>query len=179
MYLIFLVVIITIFFLIYSMQEAKKSIIKAVCVLNNKKINGVIYFDELTNGKTRIYGAVSGLKQGLHGFHIHEAGDLTDGCTSACAHYNPFGMVHSGPNDKVRHVGDLGNLDADKKGYAEIDFVDSYVKLRGKYSVIGRSVVIHEDPDDLGKGGHSDSLTTGHAGARIACGVIGYAKGCK
>jgi Cu-Zn family superoxide dismutase len=51
------------------------------------------------------------------------------------------------------------------------------VKLRGtKANVIGRSLVIHQDPDDLGVGGHSDSLTTGHAGKRITCAVIGYSK---
>jgi len=44
--------------------------------------------------------------------------------------------------------------------------------LTGEYSVIGRSCVCHADEDDLGRGGHSDSLTTGHAGARLACGVI-------
>ena len=55
---------------------------------------------------------------------------------------------------------------------------DKLIKLRGKYSVIGRSVVIHADEDDLGKGGDKESLITGNAGARIACGVIGYAK-CK
>ena len=54
---------------------------------------------------------------------------------------------------------------------------DSLVKLRGtKANVIGRSLVIHEDPDDLGMGGNSDSLTTGHAGKRITCAVIGYSK---
>ena len=53
---------------------------------------------------------------------------------------------------------------------------DKLIKLRGKYSVIGRSIVIHDDPDDLGIGGHSDSHTTGHAGKRIACGIIGYSK---
>ena len=47
------------------------------------------------------------------------------------------------------------------------------VKLTGETSVIGRSFVVHKDEDDLGKGGHDDSKTTGHAGARLACGVIG------
>ena len=35
---------------------------------------------------------------------------------------------------------------------------------------------VHADPDDLGKGGFPDSLTTGHAGGRLACGVIGFAR---
>ena len=30
--------------------------------------------------------------------------------------------------------------------------------------------MVHADPDDLGKGGHKLSSTTGNAGARIACG---------
>ena len=53
---------------------------------------------------------------------------------------------------------------------------DSLVSLIGVNSVIGRAFVVHADEDDLGKGGHSDSLTTGHAGGRLACGVIGIAK---
>jgi Cu-Zn family superoxide dismutase len=38
--------------------------------------------------------------------------------------------------------------------------------------VVGRSVMVHADPDDLGKGGHELSCTTGNAGARVACGEI-------
>jgi Cu-Zn family superoxide dismutase len=48
--------------------------------------------------------------------------------------------------------------------------------FEGELSIIGRSLVVHEDEDDLGKGGHDDSLTTGHAGKRIDCAVIGYDK---
>ena len=55
--------------------------------------------------------------------------------------------------------------------------VDKYIKLRGtKSNIMGRSLVIHINPDDLGMGGYPDSLTTGHAGARITCAVIGYSK---
>ncbi len=153
---------------------------KAVCVLDSqttkKGVSGVVYLEETDDKKTRIYGSIRGLKPGLHGFHIHTAGDMTKGCDSACAHYNPHGHNHGGLTSKKRHVGDLGNVEAGKNGVAMIDIVDRFVKLRGKYSVIGRSLVVHEDEDDLGMGNHEDSHTTGHSGKRLACGVIGYAK---
>jgi hypothetical protein len=37
----------------------------------------------------------------------------------------------------------------------------------------GRSIIVHEEPDDLGKGPFEDSHTTGHSGKRIACAIIG------
>jgi Cu-Zn family superoxide dismutase len=48
--------------------------------------------------------------------------------------------------------------------------------LYGLYSVLGRGIVLHNGTDDLGLGGHNLSKTTGNAGARLACGVIGIAK---
>lgn len=66
---------------------------------------------------------------------------------------------------------------ADNYGVAKYRFTDSLIKLRGtKSNIIGRGLIIHEDEDDYGIGGFPDSLTTGHAGNRIACAVIGYAK---
>lgn len=150
---------------------------EAVCVINEKKIKGtVIIQEDITNKNVIISVNLSGIPPGLHGFHIHEYGDLREGCSSLCHHYNPKNKNHGGPNDKERHVGDLGNIEANKKGIVNMKFVDKEVKLRGKYSVIGRSIVIHEDPDDLGKGNHKDSKTTGHAGKRIACGIIGISR---
>ena len=142
-----------------------------------KKIKGTVVIQEdLINKNVIISVNLSGIPPGLHGFHIHEYGDLREGCSSLCQHYNPKNKNHGGPNDKERHVGDLGNIEANKKGIVNMKFVDKEVKLRGKYSVIGRSIVIHEDPDDLGKGNHKDSKTTGHAGKRIACGIIGISR---
>ena len=75
-----------------------------------------------------------------------------------------------------RHVGDLGNVTAGDDGKAPIDIKDKQVTLTGPLSVIGRTMVIHADVDDLGKGGHELSSTTGNAGGRLACGVIGICK---
>lgn len=74
---------------------------------------------------------------------------------------------------KERHIGDLGNVVAGADGNASLDVSDKLVSLVGEHSVVGRSIVVHAGEDDLGKGGHDDSLTTGHAGGRVACGVIG------
>ena len=120
---------------------------------------------------------ISGLAPGPHGFHIHALGDLTQGCMSAGGHFNPAGAPHGGPADapSARHVGDLGNIVAGADGVAEGTLTDALLALSGAGSIVGRSVIVHADEDDLGKGGFPDSLTTGHAGARLACGVIGLA----
>lgn len=154
--------------------ELYKKSVKAISVLKSEKVNGIIYFDELNLSETQIYGKITGLKpNSLHAIHIHEYGDLSDSCKSCCAHYNPFNKEHGDRTSENRHVGDLGNIQTDINGNAEFSFSDSLVKLRGPYSIIGRSFIVHEDPDDLGLGGHSDSKITGHAGNRLVCGVIG------
>jgi len=38
----------------------------------------------------------------LHGFHVHQNGNLDNQCSAAGGHYNPHGMTHGGPNDVVR-----------------------------------------------------------------------------
>lgn len=95
------------------------------------------------------------------------------GCTSAGPHFNPHGKTHGALADEERHVGDLGNIVAGEDGVAKFDFTDSQIKLNGPLSIIGRTMVVHADPDDLGKGGVELSKTTGNAGARLSCGVIG------
>tara|TARA_B100001248_G_scaffold140249_1_gene105334 strand:- start:4520 stop:4981 length:462 start_codon:yes stop_codon:yes gene_type:complete len=152
-------------------------ITRGICVFDSSsKIKGYIKLEQkLKQNKTKISIRLKGLT-GTHALHIHECGDLTKGCDSACAHYNPHNKNHGGPNDKERHVGDLGNIKFNSKKECNIDIEDRLIKLRGKYSVIGRSFVIHEGIDDLGKGGNAESLRTGNAGKRIGCGIIGITK---
>lgn len=82
-------------------------------------------------------------------------------------------MAHGHPNDPIRHVGDLGNVQFNEEGISNIDFVDSKLALRGPHGIIGRGLVLHERGDDFGRTSHPDSRTTGNAGGRVACGVIG------
>jgi Cu-Zn family superoxide dismutase len=156
-----------------------KQPIKAIAVFDTNKIKGIVYFTEdLKNNNIIIDINLSGLKKNSkHGFHVHECGDMSDKCESMCAHFNPKKKNHGGPESKERHVGDLGNLITDKHGIANYKQIDNVIKLRGNSAnIIGRGLIIHADEDDCGLGNEKDSLTTGHAGKRIACAVIGYAK---
>ncbi|KAJ9595108.1 hypothetical protein L9F63_013583 [Diploptera punctata] len=150
---------------------------KAVCVLNGEVVKGTVFFDQDSpDSPVKVTGEVSGLTKGLHGFHIHEFGDNTNGCMSAGAHFNPYQKDHAGPDDAERHIGDLGNVTAGDNGVAKVNISDKMISLTGAHNIIGRTLVVHADPDDLGKGGHELSKTTGNAGARLACGVVGIAK---
>jgi Cu-Zn family superoxide dismutase len=73
----------------------------------------------------------------------------------------------------IRHAGDYGNVIVDANGNIQTTFNDSVSKLFGPFGVLGRTVVLHQLVDDLGLVNNTGSLTTGNAGARIACGVIG------
>jgi Cu-Zn family superoxide dismutase len=152
--------------------------IQAIAVFNDKKIKGSVTFTETKDNTVLIDINLEGLKKNaLHGFHVHQSGDLSEKCESMCAHFNPYNKTHGCPGKKNRHVGDLGNLQTDSSGCAKYNMEDDVIKLRGsKANIIGRGLIIHADPDDCGEGVHDDSLTTGHSGKRIACAVIGYSK---
>lgn len=87
--------------------------------------------------------------------------------------FNLFGKNHGGPEDEERCVGSLGNVEVGEDGSVKVHVEDKLVKLIGPHSIIGRSIVVHEGEDDLGKGGHELSLQNGNAGAIKAHGVVG------
>jgi Cu-Zn family superoxide dismutase len=160
-----------------SKSNSKDTKVKAIAVFCGK-IKGTVIFTQNKEGIVEIELNLSGLKKNhSHGFHIHEYGDMSDSCESMCAHFNPYGKTHGGPNDSQRHIGDLGNIETDANGNAKYIFKDSSIKLTGtKCNIIGRGLVIHADTDDLGRGNDPTSKITGNAGKRIACAVIGYAR---
>uniref|UniRef100_A0A2P2KG53 superoxide dismutase n=1 Tax=Rhizophora mucronata TaxID=61149 RepID=A0A2P2KG53_RHIMU len=145
---------------------------KGVAVLKGtSNVEGVVTLTQEDGGPTIVNVRVTGLTPGPHGFHLHEYGDTTNGCISTGAHFNPNKMTHGAPKDEIRHAGDLGNITANADGVAEATMVDKQIPLTGPDTVVGRAFVVHELEDDLGKGGHELSLTTGNAGGRLACGM--------
>ena len=55
---------------------------------------------------------------------MHEFGNLIEGCKTAGAHYNPEGMEHGGPDDEIRHHGDMGNISS--TGPENVSTLDYY-----------------------------------------------------
>lgn len=151
----------------------------AVAVFNTSEVQGYVLFDDTLQQPIcmKVTAYFTKLPTGLHGFHIHKAGDLRgEGCKGACDHFDIGNHKHGGPPNTPgdRHTGDLGNIFINNNPFEAVYYLND-VKVQDVY---GRSVIVHADEDDYGKGGKEDSLTTGHAGARIACAIIGR-KDCK
>ncbi len=152
-----------------SCAEESQIPTKAQAVLNpteGNEVHGTVTFMATDKG-VLVAVDVDGLTPGKHGFHIHEKGDCNspDG-SAAGGHFNPHSMEHGSPEDATRHDGDMGNIIADVKGHAHLEYIDPKISLVGEHTVIGRSVIVHAGEDDF------KTQPTGNAGARVACGVI-------
>lgn len=135
------------------------------------QIRGEVYFFEVPGG-TIVYANVIGLPLykpaqdgqdpiGPHGFHIHEFGNCEIGnpenpFQAAGGHWNPTNQPHG------NHVGDLPVLFS-MDGIAVLQFFTNKFSVE---DVIGKSVIIHQNPDDY------RTQPAGNAGKRLACGII-------
>lgn len=135
------------------------------------QISGTAWFQDVPGG-TFVSVKVTGLPRyrpappggdpiGPHGFHLHVRGDCSVGdpenpFLAAGEHWNPDDQPHG------NHAGDFPVLFSNH-GLGELCFFTDRFKV---WQVIGRSVIIHENPDD------SRSQPSGDSGRRIACGVI-------
>lgn len=98
---------------------------------------------------------------GPHGFHIHENGicavdNPQKPFESAGGHWNPTDQPHG------NHAGDFPVLFSNN-GYARMTFFTNRFTVP---QIIGKSIIIHEGPDDY------QTQPAGASGRRLACGVI-------
>jgi superoxide dismutase, Cu-Zn family len=145
-----------------SITEGETTVIAQCELQHSDTVKGNILLMQAPGTPTLIKGTITGLQPGEHGFHIHEFGDMSKGCETMGGHYNPDGVDHG--DLEQGHVGDLGNITADEDGTASFSIQANRVELIGNRSVVGRGIVVHADPDDLGKGGDEESLKDGQRG---------------
>jgi Cu-Zn family superoxide dismutase len=144
---------------------------RAVATLEPTKGNqtsGTAEFVE-RGGKVHVTATVTGLAPNQeHGFHVHEKGDCSSGDgMSAGGHFNPQGRAHGHPSNADHHAGDMPMLIADGYGEANLTIELGVITVgSGATDVIGKSAIVHKDPDDF------KTQPTGNSGARVACGVI-------
>ncbi|MES1906460.1 MAG: Superoxide dismutase [Cu-Zn] [Paramarteilia canceri] len=115
------------------------------------------------------------------GIAILKRGDLSSNPYYETERFNPFKEYHGSLNSKVRKLGDLGNLDFTHwskgtdfqyrfRAYGiSLDWSDGFTRC-----VLGRSLVITSQEDDLGLEGSKESSMNGNSGKIYAVGVIGY-----
>ncbi|KAL1270555.1 hypothetical protein QQF64_029571 [Cirrhinus molitorella] len=134
------------------------------------QICGRVLFKQIfPNGTLEVKVDLCGLPVGdqqARAIHIHQYGDLSQGCITVGPHYNPQAVNHP------LHPGDLGNF-VSENGVIRRFLKLPEAKLFGGQSILGRAVVVHEKEDDLGMGSDEESKRSGNAGKRIAGCVIG------
>ena len=134
--------------------------------VEGSKLKGTVTFTEGDCG-TMIVVELTGATKGLHGVHVHAPGDCSAAdFKSSGGHFNPDEKKHGAPTAEERHAGDLGNIEVKGDGTGKLEWTDKILTVaEGKYSVVGKAIIVHDKPDDFGQ-------PTGNAGARIGCGEI-------
>ena len=128
-----------------------------ICVFLDGKIKGQVEFIQKKREKPvlikiNLKGFKKEKKKREYAIHIHEYGNLSNGCMSTGGHFNPFQNIH-GLVHKEHHIGDImSNISPNEKGEVHFNWEDPLLSLYpGDINcIIGRSIVIHEYPDDLG-----------------------------
>lgn len=122
-------------------------------------LTGTVRFYQFTGG-ILVEAEVTGLPNhgvGFYGFHIHTGGSCGGAdFASTGGHLNPSDTVHP------RHAGDLPPL-LSYNGRAYMAVMTDRFSLP---EILGRTVVIHQKPDDF------RSQPAGDSGDKIACGLI-------
>lgn len=131
---------------------------------------GTIHFTPIKKRGLRIRGEIKGLLANRsYGIHIHKTGNCADPDASG-GHFDPGGsnmQGEPGGSPGAHHAGDLPNLATGEDGIGRLDFTTNALGAGASdFTVIGRSIVIHAQPDDY------QTQPSGGSGEKIACGVI-------
>lgn len=145
---------------------------------DSDRIKGVVRFSAVSDLAKGIVvdGVIDGLRPGSHGLHVHECGDISNGSNSLGPHYNPRKVRHGSPEngEHERHAGDFGNIEANEIGQAKFRFTDKLLEVP---ELVGRSIAVTENADDLGLGSDEQSSIDGNSGAKLAYGIIARSAG--
>lgn len=125
-------------------------------------LRGTLYFFPLWEG-TLVVADIAELprsaedcSQQIFGLHIHEGSICSGDFSGTGNHLNPKNCLHP------HHAGDLPPL-FENHGYS---FLICYTDRFQPEEIIGRTVVIHENPDDF------TTQPSGNSGTKIGCGEI-------
>merc|ERR1712073_91711 len=138
----------------YAAPEAKSFSQYGIAECKFPDGNSAIYISEFVDD-TKIFGHMYGLTDGLHAWHVHEFGDLGDGCKAAGGHFDP----NQTEDETGTFVGDLGTVNfVDGRVAVELHKPDIKVSGPEDFSVMNRAIVVHQDPPP--------------GGARVMCCLI-------
>jgi superoxide dismutase, Cu-Zn family len=148
---------------------------------NGQKV-GVAVFKE-RHGKVDVSAELWQVAPGFHGFHVHAVGECVPPFTSAGGHFDPGGVGHGD------HAGDMPSLLVNDDGTGELQFETDRFSLSDLFDADGSALIVHAGRDNFANipsryhshatdtfGPDADTLATGDAGARAACGVVERAK---
>src|SRR3954465_4891247 len=152
-------------------------IVRAHADIKGEGITGTAEFVESQQGSGKIVTitvTLSGLKEGMHGVHLHEVGKCEAPFTSAGGHFDPGPAGNPNPDaNHPFHMGDIPQISAGTNGKATMKIATTRVTLSdGPLSLLdadGSAIIIHANPDQ-GITGAAGSGVSG--GPRAACGVI-------
>jgi Cu-Zn family superoxide dismutase len=145
--------------------------------IKGEGITGTAEFVETQQGTGKLVTitvTLAGLKEGMHGVHLHAVGKCEAPFTSAGGHFDPGPAGNPNPDvNHPYHMGDIPQISAGANGKATMKIVTTRVTLSdGLLSLFdsdGSAIIVHGNPDQ-GISGEAGSGVSG--GPRIACGVI-------